>query len=133
MASLRWGRIVLGGILAECLLIVAIIPMRMLGSSETSVTDVAVVGSFVAFVAIAWWLGRSGSRPVVHGVLMGAVAALFYTVLAVAAQQFVTDAPPMPFIYYVAHALKLAGGATGGWLAQRAAASASSRPAARVG
>jgi len=133
MASLRWGRIVLGGILAECLLIVAIIPMRMLGSSETSVTDVAVVGSFVAFVAIAWWLGRSGGRPVVHGVLMGAVAALFYTVLAVAAQQFVTDAPPMPFIYYVAHALKLAGGATGGWLAQRAAASASSRPAARVG
>jgi len=38
----------------------------------------------------------------------------------------------MPFIYYVAHALKLAGGGTGGWLAQRAAIR-TSQPVTRVG
>jgi hypothetical protein len=132
MASLRWGRIVLGGILAECLLIVVVIPMRIAQSSESAVTDVAVAGSFLAFVPVAWWLGRPLARPVLHGVLMGAVAALFYTAVAVIAQQFVADAPPMPFIYYVAHALKLAGGATGGWLAQRVATPAG-QSASRVG
>ena len=127
--SLRWGRIVGGGVLAECILIVVVIPMRMAGASEAAITNVAVAGSFLAFVPVAWWLGRSIARPVRHGVLMGLTAAAFYTVLAVVAQQFVADAPPMPFIYYVAHALKLAGGGAGGWLAQRAATRASS-PAA---
>jgi hypothetical protein len=117
--SVRWGRIMLGGILAECLLIVAVIPMRMANASDAAVTDLAVGGSFFAFVAVAWWLGRSLPRPMLHGMLMGVVAAIFYTVLALIGQMFVADAPPIPFIYYVAHALKLVGGATGGWLAQR--------------
>ena len=131
MASLRWGRIVLGGILAECLLIVAVIPMRAGGSSEAAITGVAVAGSFLAFVPVAWRLGRPLSRPILHGVLMGAVAAAFYTLLSLIARVFVPDAPPTPFIYYVAHALKLAGGAAGGWLAQRASTGAA-EPAAPV-
>src|SRR5215510_10675116 len=103
--SLRWGRIVLGGILAECLLIVPIIPLRATGSSEDVVTAVAVVGSFAMFVPLAWWLGRSISRPILHGPLMGAVAAVFYTLMAVVGSLFVPNAPPTPFLYYVAHAL----------------------------
>ena len=132
MGSLRWGRIVLGGILAEVVLILIVIPMRVASASEAAVTDVAVAGSFLAFVPVAWWMGRSLGRPVLHGVLMGAVAALFYTLLALVGQLFVKDAPPTPFIYYVAHGLKLLGGATGGWLAQRSAA-ASRPPTATVG
>jgi hypothetical protein len=122
--SLRCGRIVLGGILAECLLILAVIPMRMAGASEAAVTDLAVGGSFIAFVAAGWWLGRSLPRPILHGTLMGLVAAIFYTAIALIGRLFVADAPPTPFIYYVAHALKLLGGATGGWLAQHGAARA---------
>jgi len=129
--SLRWRRIVGGGLLAECILIIVVIPMRMASASEAAVTNVAVAGSFLAFVPVAWWLGRSIARPVQHGVLMGLIAAAFYTVLAVVGQQFVADAPPMPFIYYVAHALKLAGGGLGGWLAQRTATGATS-PTASV-
>jgi hypothetical protein len=53
---------------------------------------------------------------------MGAVAAALYIVLAVVGRQFNPTAPPMPFIYYVAHVLKIAGGITGGWFAHRAAA-----------
>jgi len=124
MSSLRWGRIVLGGVLAECLLIVVIIPIRMAGGSEDAVTNVAVAGSFLAFVPIAWWLGRSLPRPVLHGVLMGATAAALYILLGVVGRFFVPDAPPTPFAYYVAHVLKLAGGAVGGWLALRAPAPA---------
>ena len=132
MGSLRWGRIVLGGILAEVVLILIVIPMRLAAASEAAITDVAVAGSFLAFVPVAWWMGRSLSRQVLHGVLMGAVAALFYTLLALVGQLFVKDAPPTPFIYYVAHGLKLLGGATGGWLAQRSAA-ALRPPTATVG
>ena len=71
-SSLRWGRILLGGFLAELLLIAAVIPMRALGSSEGAITVAAVAGSFVAFVPIAWWLARPLARPILHGVLMGA-------------------------------------------------------------
>jgi hypothetical protein len=123
-STLRWGRIVLGGFLAELILIVAVIPMRLAESSETAITAVAVAGSYVVFVPVAWWLGRSLARPVLHGVLMGAAAAAIYILLAAVGRWFVPDAPPMPFIYYVAHALKLAGGATGGWLAGRPATAA---------
>ena len=117
--SLRWGRILLGGFLGEAILIAAVIPLRAAGSTESAITVLAVAGSYAAFVTVAWWLSRTLARPILHGMLMGAFAAAIYTVLSVAGQLFVPDAPPVPFIYYVAHVLKLAGGATGGWLASR--------------
>jgi hypothetical protein len=120
-ASLRWGRIVLGGFLAELLLVVAVIPVRAAGGGEDAVTILAVVGSFVAFVPVAWWLGRRLTRPVLHGVLMGAFAAAVYTGAFFAGQMFDPTVPAMPLMYYVAHVMKLAGGAVGGWLAQRSA------------
>jgi hypothetical protein len=129
---MRWGRIVLGGFLAELILIVFVIPVRAAGGSDQTVTVIAVAGSFVVFVPVAWWLGRSLARPVLHGALMGAVAAAIYTLLAVVGRYFQPDAPPQPFIYYVAHVLKIAGGATGGWLARRSAASAASSPTSQV-
>ena len=119
-ASLRWGRIVLGGVLAEVILILAVIPMRAMGSSDSAITVLAVAGSFLVFIPVAGWLARATPRPVLHGVLMGAFAAAVYVALTFVGQLFVPDAPPVPLIYYVAHGLKLAGGAVGGWLAQRA-------------
>jgi hypothetical protein len=91
---------------------------------QSAITVLAVAGSYVAFVPVAWWLSLALARPALHGMLMGAVAAAIYIALSVGAQQFVPDAPPVPLIYYVAHVLKLAGGATGGWLAGRAPAPA---------
>ena len=126
--SLRYGRIALGGFLAELLLILAVIPLQAAGSGDGAITTVAVAGSFVAFVPVAWWLGRRLARPVLHGVLMGAFAAAVYTGLFFAGQMFDPTVPPMPLMYYVAHVLKLAGGAVGGWLAQRSTAVASGAP-----
>lgn len=117
--TIRWGRVVYGGFLAELLLVVSVIPLQAFGAGDQAITVLAVAGSFVALLLVAWWLGRSLPRPIVHGALMGAAAAAIYTLLYVVGQQFAADTPPMPFIYYVAHALKLTGGAAGGALAQR--------------
>jgi hypothetical protein len=117
--SIHWGRVLLGGFLAELVLFVAVIPMRVAGSSEAAVTVLAVLGSFIVFVPVAWWLCRSLASPVLHGALMGAAAAAIYLLLQLGTALFVADAPAVPLMYYVAHALKLAGGATGGWLAER--------------
>ena len=119
-SSLRWGRIVLGGFLAEILLIIAVIPVYDTGGSQSVLTTVAVAGSFLAFIPVAWWLGRTTPRPVLHGTLMGAAGAAIYIVLTIVGRQLDPNAPPAPWIYYVGHALKLAGGATGGWLAKSA-------------
>jgi len=120
--SIRWGRVVLGGFLAELILVVFATPIRALGGPESAVTVVAVAGSFFVFVPVAWWLCRSVARPVLHGALMGAAAVVIYTLLGVIGQFFVPDAPPIPFIYYVAHVLKITGGAAGGWFALHRAA-----------
>jgi hypothetical protein len=128
-SPLRWGRIVLGGFLAELILIAFVIPISLAGGGERAITVVAVAGSYVVFVPVAWWLSRALARPVLHGALMGAVAAALYIVLAVAGRQFNPAVPPMPFIYYVAHVLKIAGGITGGWLVQRSNSGATVMPA----
>jgi len=117
--SIRWGRIVLGGFLAELILVVFVIPIRALGGPEAALTVVAVAGSFFVFVPVAWWLTRSIANPVLHGALMGATAVAIYLVLGLVGKYFAPNAPPAPFIYYVAHALKIAGGAAGGWFATR--------------
>ena len=118
-SSLRWGRILLGGLLAEMLLVLAVIPIQATGGSEQALTVVAVGGSFVALLLVAWWLCRSVSSPVLHGVLMGVVAAALYLGLQLIATAFAPEPPEIPAVYYVAHVLKLAGGALGGWLAAR--------------
>lgn len=122
-SSLRWGRIALGGFLPELALLIAVIPMRMAGSSDTAVNVVALGGSFLLFVPVAWWLGRPLPRPMLHGVLMGVVATAIYLLLQLLATLFAPEPPAVPWFYYVGHALKLAGGATGGWLAGRGSAS----------
>ena len=120
-SSLHWGRIALGGLLPELALLLAVIPMRMAGSGDDAVNVVAMAGSFLLFVPVAWWLGRSLPRPILHGVLMGVVATAIYLVLQMLATMFAPEPPVVPWFYYVGHALKLAGGALGGWLAARSA------------
>ncbi len=110
-SPIHWGRILLGGLLAEVALILAIVPLGMrLGESFLHYT--APPGSFVTCFAAAFWLCRGiRSHRALHGALMGVVAALIYIAL--------TRAQPEPLVYVVAHALKLLGGACGGLLAAR--------------
>ena len=109
--KIHWGRILAGGLVAEVALIVAIVPLGMrLGDAFLHYT--APPGSFVTcFLAALWVAWRIESRFILHGILVGMVAALIYVGL--------TRAQPEPFAYIVAHALKLVGGACGRFVAQR--------------
>jgi putative membrane protein (TIGR04086 family) len=109
--GIRWGRILLGGFLAEVALIIAIVPLGLrLGDNFLHYT--APPGSFLTcFLGAIWVCRRIESRFILHGTLVGVVAALIYVAL--------TRAHPEPFAYVMAHALKLAGGACGGFIAQR--------------
>src|SRR6516164_8546424 len=108
---IHWGRIVVGGLLAEVALILAIVPLGLrLGDNFLHYTAPPV--SFVTcFLGALWVCRRVESHFILHGTLVGVVAALIYVGL--------TRAQPEPLAYIVAHALKLVGGACGGFVAQR--------------
>jgi hypothetical protein len=108
--TIRWGRILLGGLLAEIALILAIVPVG-LHLGENFLHYAAPPGSFLMCFLGALWVCRGvESHFILQGTLVGVVAALIYLAL--------TRAQPEPFAYIVAHALKLAGGACGGFGAQ---------------
>jgi putative membrane protein (TIGR04086 family) len=108
--KIHWGRILLGGLLAEVALILAIVPLGLrLGENFLHYT--APPGSFITcFLAAFWVCRRIESRFILHGTLVGVVAALIYVAI--------TRAQPEPFAYILAHTLKLLGGACGGFVAR---------------
>ena len=110
-SRIHWIRILLGGLLAEVALILAIVPLGLrLGDNFLHYT--APPGSFVmCFLGALWVCRRIESHFILHGTLVGVVAALIYVAL--------TRVQPEPFVYIVAHALKLVGGACGGFVVQR--------------
>jgi putative membrane protein (TIGR04086 family) len=109
--GIRWLRVLLGGFLAEVLVIALVIPISLLFGKNT-LTYAAPAASLLACFLLAIWVGRRlDSRFVLHGVLVGVVATLIYVAL--------TRGGPEPPAYLVAHALKILGGAAGGFVAAR--------------
>lgn len=118
--TIHWGRILLGGLLAEVALILAIVPLG-LRLGETFLHYTAPPGSFLmCFLGALWVCRRTESYFILHGTLVGVVAALIYIAL--------TRAQPEPLAYLVAHALKLVGGACGGFVSQRSLGVGASAP-----
>jgi len=74
--TIHWGRILLGGLLAEVALILAIVPLGLrLGDNFLHYT--APPGSFVmCFLGALWVCRRIESHFILHGMLVGVVAAL---------------------------------------------------------
>ena len=108
--TIHWGRILLGGLLAEVALIIAIVPIGLhLGGNFMNYT--APPGSFITcFLAALWVCRRIESQFILQGTLVGVVAALIYVAMS--------RAQPEPVVYIVAHALKILGGACGGFVTQ---------------
>ena len=100
----------LGGLLAEVALILAIVPLGLrVGGNFMNYT--APPGSFITcFLAALWVCQRIESQFILQGTLVGVIAALIYVILS--------RGQPEPFVYIVAHALKLLGGACGGLVAK---------------
>jgi len=110
-AGIRWLRVLLGGFLAEVLVIALVIPLSLLFGKNV-LPYAAPIASLLACFVFAIWVGRGlNSRFVLHGVLVGVVATLIYVAL--------TRGQPEPPAYLVAHGLKILGGAAGGLVAAR--------------
>jgi hypothetical protein len=111
IAQIHWGRILLGGFLAELMVFAIVFPTRYLFGQQAFLASILIASALMPFLFAVWVGRRIDSRFVLHGVLVGLVAALIYMGLA--------WGQPQPLLYKIAHGLKLVGGAAGGALASR--------------
>ena len=127
--TIRWLRDLLAGFLAEVALIFVAIPLSFLPNFQTVLNVAIPPASFVVLVAFGYWAARGAPRSqVLNGFLAGLAGVLLYLCLAVGGAAASHRDPFGTFTpaYLLAHALKLAGGAVGGWLAGRRASVANS-------
>lgn len=107
----HWVRVLIGGFLAETVLIAVVIPISMKWGQHPLLW-IAPVGSLLLCFLFGLWVSRGAeSRFALHGLLVGVVAMLIYLAL--------TRLQPEPWQYVLAHLLKMVGGTAGGWLAGR--------------
>jgi hypothetical protein len=116
--SIQWGRVLLAAFLMEVILVATAVPL-FLGGLARVLVYVIPPEALLATFAVTVWLGRGiNSKLVLHGVLIGIAGTLMYIAL--------TRTQPEPWQYWLAHALKIVGGAAGGMLlaSRRAAGNA---------
>jgi hypothetical protein len=109
--SIQWGRVVLAAFLMEVVLFAIAIPLFLSGLGRTLVYVVPPAALIATFAVTVWLGSRIKSHFVLHGVLIGLVGTLMYVAL--------TRAQPEPWQYWVAHALKVIGGAAAGMVLAR--------------
>ncbi|HUK01980.1 MAG TPA: hypothetical protein VLW26_06860 [Steroidobacteraceae bacterium] len=111
----RWLRILVGAVIAEVVLIPAAILLNMTAGGREALLYLVIPLCLAATFFAGWWVAsRTAGQFVLHGLLVGAIAALIYGVL--------TWNVVLPTVYVVANYLKLLGGAAGGALAKMRAA-----------
>lgn len=115
---MKWRRAIVGGFLAELLVLALLAPVAALVGTRGPVIEAAVVvASFFGPLFLMPWVARAAhARLVLHGAVVGGAAATYYMALALAANLDPAGQPP---VYWAAHAVKVAGGMTGGFLAAR--------------
>ena len=115
--KIHWGRVVIAGLLAEALLIpVFLIVSQPLASPAGAA--VGLGGGFVFMLLAALWAAQKiESRFVLHGILVGISAVVFYTIGNIVRGQLHFAGHSV--FFYLAHIAKILGGAAGGFLAAR--------------
>jgi len=124
MRNVRWGWIVLAAFVAEVVGFALLMCIRVLhGYGPFALDPLSAAGNaafmielFLVFVLFGWWVAR-GARALVllNGLLVGVAAVLIYEIAARGSGASI----PLSTAYLLAHAVKVAGGAAGGWLAAR--------------
>jgi hypothetical protein len=109
--QLRWGRVLVGGFLAEFLVFAVVFPVLYLFGQRAFLASILIASAVMPFILAVWVGRRIESHFVLHGALVGLVAALFYVGLA--------WGQPQPLLYKIAHGLKIVGGLAGGVAASR--------------
>jgi hypothetical protein len=101
----------LGGFLAELMVFAIVFPVLDLFGQRAFLASILIASAVMPFI-FAVWVGRGiEARFVLHGALVGLVAALIYLGMA--------WGQPQPLLYKIAHGLKIAGGMAGGAVAAR--------------
>jgi hypothetical protein len=113
LAKLRWGRAIVGGIGAELVVFAIVFPVLHFFGQTAFLASILAASFAMPFVFALWVCRRVEAGFVMHGALVGVVAALFYLILA--------HGQPEPLLYKIAHGLKIVGGVLGGVTAQLAA------------
>jgi putative membrane protein (TIGR04086 family) len=109
--SIRWGRVIVGGILVEVLLIAATIPIVMFSRIEDFLNYVPIACLVAGFV-IGWWTARRvESQRLLHGFLVGLIATLIYFALNLGSSGSLTPVIEMygPFLFYLSNGLRIVG------------------------
>jgi hypothetical protein len=110
-AKIHWVRVLVAGFLSELCVFAIVFPVLHFFGQQAFLASI-LIASFVMPFLFAIWVGRRiSSQFILHGALVGLVAALFYVALA--------WGQPEPFLYKIAHGLKLVGGVAGGVVASR--------------
>jgi len=108
---MRWGRVIVGGFVAELLVFAVVFPVLQLFGDRAFRVSIPVASAVMPFLLAIWVARRVTSRFALHGGLVGAVAAIVY--MGVAWGQ------PQPLLYQISHVLKIVGGLAGGLVASR--------------
>jgi len=117
---MNWIRAIVGGILAEALLMPVVLiffSMETLQNPDNLplvIAFIIVAGSFAMPALMTQWVAkRAPSRLVLHGLLVG------FTAFVVYATPMFLAGEHQPPLYWFAHAMKILGGLTGGFVAAR--------------
>jgi hypothetical protein len=108
---MRWGRVVVGGFLSELLVFAIVFPVLYLFGQRAFLVSIPIASAVMPFLFAVWVGRRVQSRFLLHGALVGVVAALIYIGLA--------WGQPQPLLYRISHGLKIVGGLAGGVVASR--------------
>lgn len=116
MTTVRWGRVVLGGLFIELTMFAIVVPLNSI-SEQTAYYSVPVLALATAFL-FGWWAAAPlKSQFILHGVLVALAASCFY--IALTAAMGVIGS--LPLLYHLSHGLRILGGAAGGAFAERRA------------
>src|SRR5690606_35031248 len=97
LGDLRWGGILVGGIVAEIALML-FVPIQLLPGGQTALLYLVVPLCVIATFFAGYWVAHKSQRlRVLHGGLVGLVALLIYAALTWSAE--------LPAIYLVANYL----------------------------
>jgi Na+(H+)/acetate symporter ActP len=107
LRRVRWGRAIVGGVAAELAVFAIVFPVLHFFGQTAFLVSILVASAAMPFLLALWVDKRAESQFMLHGLLVGAVAALVYLIVA--------WGQPEPLLYKIAHGLKLVGGLLGGF------------------
>jgi hypothetical protein len=120
-AGIKWGRIVIAAFAIELVLFAVIIPWNFVPNGATVALYLTIPACLVAtFFGARWAASKATGQFVLHGLLVGILAALMYWGISS------TSPTPLPIVYVIANYLKILAGAASGYVLQRAAFSRAS-------